>query len=67
MGLLDMPLISEMDEIEKKASKGDEASLRMVLDTLPNITQAHVHMLERRGLTLREAFEKAGIAIVCMR
>lgn len=66
--LLDVPLISEMDEIERKAKSGSVHALEAVLATKPPIVQAAVKRFqERDGMPLREAMKKAGIGIVCIR
>jgi hypothetical protein len=67
MGLLDTPLVSEMDAIERKARQGDTKALTMIFNTMPKIKQVYIQRLVRNGgLTLRQAFERAGI-LVCIR
>lgn len=67
MGLLDTPLVSEMDEVEKKAKKGDDAALEMILAMGTSLGVRRVRSFQAQGLPLREAMEKAGVAIVCIR
>lgn len=67
MGLLDTPLVSEMDEVEKKAKKGDEEALEMILAMGTSLGIRRVRAFQAQGLTLREAMEKSGVAIVCIR
>lgn len=68
MGLLDLPPISEMDEIERRAKQGSTKALEQVLATCTSLAQTRVRrFMERDGLSLRDAMEKAGVAIVCIR
>lgn len=68
MGLLDTPLVCEMDAIEKKARKGDDKALReFVYSTLRPVKKIYVdRLMNRDGLSLRDALEAAGITI-CIR
>ena len=62
-----MPLISDMDEIEKKARRGDEEALKSFITTLRPITQHAIRrFMERDGLSLEDAVKKAGV-IICIR
>lgn len=66
MGLLDQPLISEMDAIEKSARRGDAKALETIYATLPKMKQMYIDRQVRAGHTLREAFGRAGI-VICIR
>lgn len=66
--LLDLPLISEMDDIEKSARRGDKKVLEYIYNSLPVIKRVYVDRLMRNdGKTMREALDHAGVSIVCMR
>lgn len=68
MGLLDQPLIEEMDAIEKKARQGDEQTLRIfIYEKLPTFKRVYVdRLMHNEGLNLRDALAKAGI-VICIR
>lgn len=69
MGILDLPLISEMEEAEKKARAGDtEAARWMVFEQLPTIRRVYIRRLmsNNPAMTLQEAMAKAGVKI-CVR
>lgn len=68
MGLLDLPPISEMDALEKKARKGDEETLRKhIYGTLRPGMKLYVdRLMHRDGLSLQAALSKAGV-MICIR
>jgi hypothetical protein len=68
MGLLDQPLISEMDALEKKAHKGDEEALQLIFKSLDPIKKSYIQHLVARdpSLSLHGAIKKAGI-VICIR
>lgn len=67
MGLLDKPLISEMDDIEAKAKLGSKVALEQILAMCSPLAIRRVRGFQDQGMTLREAMNKAGVAIVCIR